>query len=165
MDTKLAVSKAEALEKEPSSQMIVGIAALYSENTGIEKFGFYENALKVGKVQGYDRLNVLGAFTYYMSKQDNKSQMKAIPVFENEVKNGGFYSQMLLPRCFEYMLENLNGRKGELSAKLEAATTNGNTSQAATLQNEIAELDAVIAKYQELQISLAPKMEDDGEEH
>lgn len=166
LDPKLAVAKAEALEKEPSSQMIVGIAALYSENTGIEKFGFYENALKVGKVQGYDRLNVLGAFTYFMSKQDNKSQGKAISVFENEVKNGGFYSQMLLPRCFEFLLENLMKRKVELATKLEAAQTNGNTNQAANLQSEIADLDATIAKYTELQASLNPEPEEgEGEEH
>jgi len=167
IDVKLAVAKAEALEKEPSSQMIVGIASIYAENAGIEKFDFYENALKSGKVQGYDRLNVLGAFTYFMTKQDNKSQVKAVSVFENEVKNGGFYAQMLLPRCFEFLIENINGRKAELAAKLEAAQTNGNTNQATTLQNEINDLDAVIVKYTEFQASLVPEVieEEVEEEH
>jgi aminopeptidase N len=163
IDAKAAVAKAESLEKEPSSKMIVGIAALYADNTGIEKFDYFKNALNGGKLQGYDKLNVLGAFTYYMTKQDLKNQSKAIPVFENEVKNGGFYSQMLLPRCFEYLLGKYNDDKAALSEKLENAASSGNANQQAIIKGDIAELDSLIASYTRLLESIQPTEIEEGE--
>ncbi len=162
IDPKSAIKKAELLEKEPSSKMLVGIASLYADNTGMEKFDFYQNTLKGGKLQGYDKLNVLGAFTYFMTKQDLRNQMKAIPVFENEVKNGGFYSQQLLPRCFEYMKAKFEADKTAANEKLEAAVSSGNTNQQNILKGDISELDQLIAEYNKLAASMS-EMEEESE--
>lgn len=163
IDPKSAIAKAEALEKEPSSRMLVGIAGLYADNTGMEKFDFYQNALKGNKLQGYDKLNVLGAFTYFMTKQDLKNQERAIPVFENEVKNGGYYSQMLLPRCFEYLKAKFQAERDAASTKLESAMSSGNTNQQAILKGDIAELDKLIAAYDKLAASIATESIEEGE--
>ena len=116
--------------------------------------------MKNPKIQGYDRLNVLGAFTMFSSRLETKNQQRAVKVFENEVNEGGFYAQMVLPRFFDYMIQTLNTRKTEVATKLEVAKTNGNAATAASLQEDLTLLELAIGSYQEFQAKLASSEEE-----
>lgn len=156
LDADYAMKKAQSFENEPSSRMMSGIAGLYARSTDPGKIAYYEKIFSGNKLQGYERVTALGAFTYFMSQQEPVQHRKALAVFENEIKIGGYYSQMFMPRYFEYIIAALNDKVDGMKQKLEDAKTAGNSNQQAIIQGNITEAEAILAEYQRLNESVAP---------
>lgn len=154
VDSDLAMETAKGLESETSSRMILGIAQLYGQFGGAEKFDYMSAALNNPNVQGFDKLGLMNVFTKYVVNLDADHIEKAIPVYQAQAKGAGFYMQMFLPKNLEYVSNQLTAKVTELEQeikKLEEAEDNVAMHAAIKEKDKCKDL---IEKYRQLKIEV-----------
>ena len=150
IDSEMAMAEAAKLESEKSSKMLFGICQLYAVHGGPEKVDFFVNALNNPTLQGWDRLGAINATTLFIVNHDAEVAEKALPIYESQMKNGGYYMQMFLPQNVNYLNEHFTKTIVELKEELEAYEENNDAVYADQTRKKIAAFEAVQKKYQEL---------------
>ena len=121
---------AKPLENERSSSMVSGVAQLYANYGGADKFDFITGALEGNIVQGFDKLGLLNSFTVYISKQEPELLEKAKSIYKEQANSGGFYMKLFLPQNMRYLVTQLGGKVKELNEELEAYEKNNDAALA-----------------------------------
>jgi len=147
IDPARAMALAKGLENEPSSRMLVGVARIYGSNGGPEQFPFFERVLNSGELQGFDVLGVLSAFTFYTSRQDEKTIAKSVAIFESQAKSGGMYKDMFMPQYIDYLVQNLNGRVAAYQEQANQAKSDGNLNAADIAKGKQSEAENLIRQF------------------
>ena len=150
INSDLAMELAKPLEKENSSSMVAGVAQLYAEYGGAEKFDFIEGALKGTTVQGFDKLGVLNSFTVYLKRQEPTLIDGAYAVYEEQAENGGFYMKLFLPQNLTFLTAHFAERIVELQKELEGYEKNNDAAYADQTRKKIKAYEALQVKYNAL---------------
>jgi aminopeptidase N len=150
----MAMKLAKPLEQEPSSKMLAGVAMLYARNGNAEDYAFYERILTTNRIQAYDAISTLNAFTFYVSRQDLPVVVKSVKVFEYQAKNGGMYTKMFMPGCLNFLIKNLDERIGAYKDEESKAKAAGNTNAADIARSKQSEAQALINTFKKLNESL-----------
>ena len=132
----LAMEKAQSLENEKSTSMIVGIAGLYAENGDASKFDFFQKNLTNGTMSGFDELGLVNLFSSYLSAQDNDLIVRSFDTYKHIEKNGGMYTKMFFSQNIDFMLKQINGRlSAEKAALVEYEKSKNNAGITKTEKN------------------------------
>ncbi|OFZ58633.1 MAG: hypothetical protein A3D92_15605 [Bacteroidetes bacterium RIFCSPHIGHO2_02_FULL_44_7] len=154
MAPKDAMKAAEAMETEASSKMIAGITSLYANNAGPEKYDFMQAAVTGNVVQGFDKLGALNSFTMYISGQEPELAGKALAVYQETGKNGGFYMKMFMPQNVEYLVGKFNAKASALKIEAKKEADAGNPALADQLAEKAARFEALSVSYTDLKVAL-----------
>jgi len=123
-NTKLAMQKAKTLEKEPSSRMKTGVAKLYGSQGGPEQWSFFEDLMKQTKLQGYDAIYALNAFTLYISHQELDLQEKSLPLLRAQYEKGSYYTKIFMPKRANELAMFMDSKVEQLKEELTAQEKN-----------------------------------------
>lgn len=157
---KAALEACKRLENEPSGKMQIGVAMIYAKYGEADQMSYYENIFKSNLVQGFDKLGIMNSMTFFIARQDPRLQRRALPIYENEYKNGGMYTQMFMPQYIGYLKDNLLNAIEKYKAEEEKAKKDGNSNAAEIARGKRVEAEALMADYDKL-IASFPK-EDAG---
>jgi aminopeptidase N len=150
VNSKAALDACKNLEKEPSSKMQVGVAMIYAKYGDADQITYYENAFKSNVVQGFDKLGLLNSMTFFAARQEPKIQRRTLPIFENEYKTGGMYTQMFMPQYIGYLRDNLKNSIDKYKAEEEKAKKDGNTNAADIAHGKVTDSEALLADYEKM---------------
>lgn len=82
-----ALERAKDLEDAESSDIIVTIATIYSENPKESYNEFFQKALD--KINGFSKMGLISAYSTYLEDMPIPMVKKGLPAFENMAQNGG----------------------------------------------------------------------------
>lgn len=154
MDPEGAMKIAEPLEKERSSKMISGIAGLYAQNAGKEKYQFMEDALLGNVVQGFDKLGTLNSMTVYVSRQDAGIAEEALEVYRDQAKNGSFYMKMFMPQNLNYLIGQFGSKITALENEAKKEEDAGNPALADQARKQMKDIESIKKMYEALKAEL-----------
>lgn len=163
VNSKAALEACKALENEASGKMQVGVAMIYAKYGEAEQIAYYENAFKSNVVQGFDKLGLLNSMTFFASRLEPKIQRRTLPIYENEYKTGGIYTQMFMPQYIGYLRDNLKNSIDKYKAEEEKAKKDGNANTADIAHGKVTDAEALLADYEKM-IAGFPK-EEEGAGH
>ena len=149
-----ALSIAESLESENSSSMIAGIAQIYAGHGGLEKFDFIANALSGNVVQGFDKLSLINSFTFYLKRQGPEELEKALPIYKEQSKTGGFYVNMFLPQNISHLEGHIADEIVVLENEIIVHEENENPVYADQARRKIVLYQEVLVKYENFSTEL-----------
>jgi aminopeptidase N len=150
IDSDKAIALAEPLENEKSSKMVAGVAGLYAEYAGAEKYDFIASSLQGTVVQGFDKLGLLNSFTFYLTNQNAELIEKALPIYEDQGANGGFYMSLFLPQNLQFLTKHFNDQIKDLNKELEKHEENDDAAYADQTRREIKKYEDLLEKYSAL---------------
>lgn len=150
VNSKAALDACKNLEKESSSKMQVGVAMIYAKYGDADQITYYENAFKSNVVQGFDKLGLLNSMTFFAARQEPKIQRRTLPIFENEYKTGGMYTQMFMPQYIGYLRDNLKNSIDKYKAEEEKAKKDGNANAADIAHGKVTDSEALLADYEKM---------------
>lgn len=162
IDDAKALALAKTLENEESSKMIVGVAQVYAQYGGADKYEYLIGALENPKVQGFDKLGLLNSFTKYIVGQDADLILSSKATYENQAKNGGFYMNMFLPKTLEYICNQSTMRITELDSSIVQLEKDGDVVQMHAAIKERDKLKTVVAEFDALKDKLNESKEGHG---
>ena len=142
-----ALRIAESLESENSSSMIAGIALIYAGHAGLEKFDFIANALSGNVAQGFDKLSLINSFTFYLKRQGPEELEKALPIYKDQAKTGGFYVNMFLPQNISHLEGHISDEINELENEIKVHEENGDPVYADKARRKVVLYKEVLVKY------------------
>ena len=152
-----AIELAESLESEKSSKMLAGVAQLYAEYAGPEKYDFIETTLSGNIVQGFDKLGLLNSFTVYLTRQEPALIDQAYDVYVDQSENGGFYMSLFLPQNLTYLNNHFISELEKLNNELKKHEENNDAAYADQVRKKIAAYEKVQEKYAALIVALEAK--------
>lgn len=135
---ELAMQKAKALENEPSSKMLVGIAGLYGSYGDVTQFGFFEKVLTGNTLAGFDQLGTMNTFSVFVGKQQIDLWERALPVYQSLKENGTYYTQMFMPQNIDYLLDGIEQNKFTITEEIAQFENDGNATAAQRMKLELA---------------------------
>lgn len=150
IDAEKAMNLAKELEKEQSSRMLAGVAQLYAERGGPEKYDFLVATLKGKTVQGFDKLGVLNSFTFYLTNQEPAVIDGAYDIYLDQAQSGGFYMKLFLPQNLRYLTNQLGAKVDGLNQELSAHEENNDAAYADQTRKKIKEYEALKEKYEKM---------------
>lgn len=156
---KEAMALAETMEGEKSSKMIAGIAQLYANNAGPEKYSFLEEAMNGNVVQGFDKLGVMNSFTMYLSGQEPEIVEKALSAYQSIGDKGGFYMKMFLPQNLDYLIKQFSAKISELNLEVKEHEAAKDVALADQARRKIKAYEALTTAYTNLADELAKESE------
>lgn len=157
MDNAKAMRLAKSLEKEQSSKLLAGIARLYGSNGKSEEYAFFEKVFKENRLQGFDAIGALNAFTVYLTKQDVATQRKAMAIYNYQADNGGMYMKMFMPQHMTYLNDNIIKQIEVLKTEEEKAKKEGNTNAADIAKGKRTDAEALSKEFTALQARTSTK--------
>ena len=142
-----AMTLARELSSEPSSKMLSGIAELYAGYGGTGEFDFFAECLAGNILHGFDKLGVLSSFTLYLTRHSPEFSDKALDLYRQTSKDGGFYMNMFLPQNISYLLDHYSVQIIELQKQLDALGEDGSQVISEELRNKIGAYQLLEEKY------------------
>jgi aminopeptidase N len=147
IDVELAMQKAEGLESERSSKILLGVAQLYGSYAKKEKLAFFEQVLKSHILQGFDQLGVMNSFTYFVARLVPDDIDKAYDLYFYLSEKGDFYTQMFLPQNVDYLLNMFDQKLTELNTRIVEDENNKNAADADQARKEQKVYEALKTKF------------------
>jgi aminopeptidase N len=142
-----AMTLARELSSEPSSKMLSGIAELYAGYGGAGEFDFFVECLAGNILHGFDKLGVLSSFTLYLTHHNPDFSDKALDIYRETSKDGGFYMNMFLPQNISYLLDHYSAQIIELQKQLDVLGEDGSQAISEELRNKIGAYQLLEQKY------------------
>lgn len=150
INPELAMQKAVALEKEPSTNMIVGIAGLYAEHGDASKLEFFQRNLTNGSMSGFDELGMMNLLSSFLSGQETDLMEKSVETYTHLSKNGGMYTKMFFPQNIEFIVKQIESRIAAEKAMLAEYEKTKNNAGISTSEKKIKQLEELAKKYKSL---------------
>jgi hypothetical protein len=88
--------------------MLSGVIALSQDTTHID---YFLKLINQHKFKGYDALELLNNFTYYISTLPLAYQVKALEVYKKYQLEGNYYAKMYLPQNVFYLIQSIESKE------------------------------------------------------
>ena len=88
--------------------MLSGVIALSQDTTHID---YFLKLINQNKFKGYDALELLNNFTYYISTLPLAYQVKALEVYKKYQLEGNYYAKMYLPQNVFYLIQSIESKE------------------------------------------------------
>lgn len=147
---ELAMQKAKALENEPSSKMLVGIAGLYGSYGDVVQFDFFEKVLMGNTLAGFDQLGTMNTFSVFVGKQQVDLWERALPVYQSLKEKGTYYTQMFMPQNIDYLLGGIEQNKAAITEEIAQFESDGNATAAQRMKLELARWTKLETEFSKL---------------
>jgi aminopeptidase N len=88
--------------------MLTGVLALSQDTSHIN---YFLTLIKQNRFKGYDALELLNNFTYYISTLPIEFQVKAFDVYKKYKEEGNYYAKMYLPQNVFYLIQAIESKE------------------------------------------------------
>ncbi len=88
--------------------MLTGVLALSQDVTHLD---YFLKLVKENRFKGYDALELLNNFTYFMSTLPIENQVKALEIYKKYKEEGNYYSTMYLPQNVFYLIQAIESKE------------------------------------------------------
>ena len=88
--------------------MLTGVLALSQDTNHIN---YFLALIKQNRFKGYDALELLNNFTYYISTLPIEFQVKAFDVYKKYKEEGNYYAKMYLPQNVFYLIQAIESKE------------------------------------------------------
>jgi len=149
-DVKKALELAEKFENERSSAMTSQIMGIYKNHAGPEKLDFMAEAVRSGKVSGYDAISAMSNFAAMLKEQDIATQEKYLPVLEELGQGGSAYVQAILPYNIMTLKRGADSKVSSLESEIKKLEEDGKSGEVAMKEGELKKAKAYAEKVNEL---------------
>jgi aminopeptidase N len=107
------------LMKSSDVKTILLVTGVLANSNDSKHLNYFINLFNQNLMKGYDALNLLNNFTYYISSLPLEYQVKALEIFKNQFKNGNFYAKMYLPNNVLYLINSIESTEITDNMKLQ----------------------------------------------
>lgn len=150
VDPKMALAKANALEKEESTKMLTTIAQIYGTYGEEDKAAFFKNILSDGKLSGFDQLSAMNSYTMFNSRMSEEQIESSLSIYSDLNKNGGYYTKMFLGQNLDYLLQTMEERKTTLTEEIVELEKNDDVALADKNRRRIEKIKQLTLSFENL---------------
>ncbi len=145
-----AIQEATKLQSDNNSKITLALCNIYAKSTSSEYLDYFQKSIASSKINGFDKIGILNAFTFYLSNLSPSNQEKGLVSFEESLASKNQLMQMYAPRFVGYLLTTAEEKMNAFKAEMEEAQIRGNANAADVAKGKMQEFEAVKKKCEEL---------------
>jgi hypothetical protein len=146
----LALVHAKKLENEPTSQLLAGVGAIYSEYGSIDTYSFFERTLKGDLLKSFDQVGMLNSFTIFVTRQEVETFEKSVEIYAFLKENGDFNTKMYMPQFMTYLQKMVDDKIAQIQEEIAAFEKSKDAVYANQGRQKIKRFEAVKIQFEAL---------------
>lgn len=105
----------ETLKKSKDDKTILMLTSILTTTQNNIHLPYFLELINQNSFKGYEALELLNNFTYYISSLSIEYQVKALDVYKKYYSEGNYYAKMYLPQNVYYLIHSIETKKEENS--------------------------------------------------
>ncbi len=107
------------LQQDSSSRIKIILSKYYAGSANPKYIEYFTSLFQQNNFQGYEGLELLNNFTYYISSLPLEFQKNALPVYQHQFINGNYYAKLYLNENIDYLISTLQQKIEESANETE----------------------------------------------
>lgn len=116
------------LQQDSSSRIKIILSKFYAGSSNPKYIDYFTTLFQQNNFQGYEGLELLNNFTYFISTLPLEFQKNALPIYQQQSTNGNYYAKLYLKENVEYLIsilqQNINESANETENQLRTHLIN-----------------------------------------
>jgi aminopeptidase N len=99
------------LQKNKDKQIILMLTSILTSTKNPTYLSYFLQLINQNSFKGYDALELLNNFTFYITSLPLEYQVKALEVYKKYQSEGNFYAKMYLPQNVYYLISSIESKE------------------------------------------------------
>jgi len=152
INSDLALVHAKKLENEPTSQLLAGVGAIYSEYGSIDTYSFFERTLKGDELKSFDQVGMLNSYTIFVTRQEVETFEKSVGIYSLLKEKGDVYTKMYMPQFMAYLQKIVDDKIAQIQEEIVGFEKSKDVVYANQGREKIKRFEAVKAQFEALAV-------------